>query len=287
MPRGLQENAGTVLWFDRTSDLRLPFDSWPHVKLENRKLLIVGASSGIAAEAAWQIADRENTIGLVARREDKLKQVSTGLAEKGCKSLYWAADATDPAEMTRVFCEANEAMKGLDVVWVNAGQGPDMSIADCSASDISSMIRLNYEVLVNCLVPAMECLRKSGGGQIVHTNSLAGLLGIPRQGPYGAAKAAARHLMDTARAELEPENLRFTSLFPGFVATERIASDGLPKPLQISVETAARKSLAAIESEKRNAFFPLTATSLLVALKALPPSIRNPLLRRSLPSNGS
>lgn len=257
------------------------------MKLENRKILIVGASSGIAAEAAFQIADRGNMIGLVARREDKLEQVSKGLSCRGCKALHWAADATDPDVMTRVFREANEAMRGLEVVWVNAGQGPDMSIADCSASDLSSMIRLNYEVLVNCLVPAIECLRKSGGGQIVHTNSLAGLLGIPRQGPYGAAKAAAKHLMDTARAELEPENLRFTSLFPGFVATERIANDGLPKPHQISVETAARKSLAAIEAEKRNACFPLAATSLVGALRALPQPVRNPLLRRILPSSGS
>ncbi|MGP3982514.1 SDR family NAD(P)-dependent oxidoreductase [Streptomyces sp. KR80] len=73
-------------------------------------------------------------------------------------------------------------------------------------------------------------------GLIAHTNSLAGLMGIPRQGPYSAAKAAARTLIDAARVELAPSGIRFTSIHPGFVATDRVNADGLPKPFQVSTE---------------------------------------------------
>jgi NAD(P)-dependent dehydrogenase (short-subunit alcohol dehydrogenase family) len=72
------------------------------------------------------------------------------------------------------------------------------------------------------------------------------LMGIPRQGPYSAAKAAVRLLIDAARVELAPEGLRFTSLYPGFVATARANADGLPKPFQISEKAAARHVIRAL-----------------------------------------
>jgi NAD(P)-dependent dehydrogenase (short-subunit alcohol dehydrogenase family) len=106
------------------------------------------------------------------------------------------------------------------------------------------------------------------GGLIAHTNSLAGLMGIPRQGPYSAAKAAARTLIDTARVELAPHGIRFTSIHPGFVATNRVGADGLPKPFQVSQNRAAQ------------AYFPWTTTTLVRTLRALPTPLSALILRK-------
>lgn len=250
------------------------------MQLSGKRILIVGASSGIAAAAAVRLADGGNVIGLVARRPHELERVADAVRARGATCHTWVADATDAARMHDVVTDAAARLGGLDIVWVNAGQGPDLSMSSVTTDEIAGMTRLNYDVLVNVLVPSVAVMRPRGHGHIVHTNSLAGLVGVPRQGPYGAAKAAAKHLMDTARAELEPDGLHFTSLFPGFVATERVAADGLPKPLQISVESAATAALRAIATERRNAYFPRSMATLVRGLAYVPTSVRNQLLRR-------
>lgn len=251
-----------------------------HHTLSGKNVLIVGASSGLAAEAAIQLAHRGNAIGLVARRAEALNAVAEGVVRAGGSAKTWTADATDPEQMAKVVAEASAEFGRLDVVWANAGQGPDMPMESFTPADTAEMIRLNYEVLVSVLIPAIAHFREQGGGHFVHTNSLASLLGVPRQGPYGAAKVAGRLLIDAARTELSREGLRFTSLFPGFVATERIANDGLPKPFQITVEQAARRSIQAIERQERNAYFPRSITTLIRVLQLLPSPIREATLRQ-------
>ena len=81
---------------------------------------------------------------------------------------------------------------------------------------------------------------------MVHTNSLAGFLGVPLQGPYSAAKGAARLLMDTCRVEFAGWGIKFLSLYPGFVATEKTQDDGMPAPLEISEEPEAGLKGAAL-----------------------------------------
>lgn len=250
------------------------------MELTGRAILIVGASSGIAAEAAVRLGRRDNRVGLVARRADRLETVAEQVRAGGSACHTWVADATDPDVMATVVDEAGARLGGLDVVWVNAGQGPDLSMRTVSVAEVAAMTRLNYDVLVNTLVPAIARLRATGGGQVVHTNSLAGLLGVPRQGPYGAAKAAAKLLLDATRAELAVDGIRVTSLYPGFVATERIADDGLPKPFQIDVSTAVDAALRAIETERADAAFPRTTATLTRVLRLLPPATRGAVLRR-------
>lgn len=104
-------------------------------------------------------------------------------------------------------------------------------------------------------------------------------MGIPRQGPYSAAKAAVRTLLDAARVELAPRGIRFTSIHPGFVGTDRVGTDGLPKPFQVSQERAARYVVRALEREPAQACFPWQTTALVRALRALPTPVSDRVLR--------
>ena len=245
-----------------------------------RTMLVVGASSGIAARTVIRMADPTWHFALVARRPEELAAVAAQAEAQGATCSTFVADARDAQAMTDTVRNAVEALGHLDIAWLNVGQGPDQWMQDVSVSEVHEVMDLNYSVTANALVPVLEVMLAAGAGHVVHTNSLAGLIAVPRQGPYGAAKVACRHLIDTARAELEPRGLRFTSLYPGFVATERIADDGLPKPFQIDVDTAADHVIAAITKQKRDAAFPWQTASLVRALRLAPTPIRNLALRR-------
>ena len=128
-------------------------------------------------------------------------------------------------------------------------------------------------------------MKLQGYGLIAHTNSLAGFLGLPMQGPYSAAKAAGRILMDSCRIELKPFGLKFVSIYPGFVATARVQNDGIPSPFEISEIDAAKHIVRALEKEKADYLFPFMTASLVRLARILPKSVVNNLLAKSVPTN--
>ena len=250
-------------------------------RITDRTILIVGASSGIGAEVARQLAHGGNRLVLTARRAPQLAAVAEEVRAAGSPCLDIAADALDPRSAAEVVAAAATEYGSVDIALLNAGQGPDMSMDQVSVADVSRIMALNYDVVLNYLIPLIEQLgSQRDGGLVAHTNSLAGLMGIPRQGPYSAAKAAARTLIDAARIELAPKGIRFTSIHPGFVATERISGDGLPKPFQISQERAARHVVRALEREPAQAYFPWPTAALVRTLRALPTPVSSLVLRK-------
>jgi short-subunit dehydrogenase len=113
-------------------------------------------------------------------------------------------------------------------------------------------------------------MRERRAGLIAHTNSLACFLPVPMQGPYSAAKSAARTLIDTTRTELRGSGLRFLSIYPGFIATARTAQDGIPAPFEMSEHDAARHIIKAMESDRDDYLFPWQTTALTRLLQVLP-----------------
>jgi len=248
--------------------------------ITGRTVLIVGASSGIGADVARLLAPGGNRLVLTARRAPELAAVAEEVRAAGSSCLALPADALDPKASAEVVAAAVEEFGSVDVALLNAGQGPDMSMREVTVADVARIMALNYDVVVNYLVPLIDRMNaQPDGGLIAHTNSLAGLMGIPRQGPYSAAKAAARTLVDAARVELAP-HIRFTSVHPGFVATDRVAGDGLPKPFQVPQERAARYVVRALEREPAQAYFPWTTATLVRALRGLPTPVAAGVLRR-------
>lgn len=248
--------------------------------ITGRTVLIVGASSGIGAAVARQLAPAGNRLVLTARRAPELAAVAEEVRAAGSACLDIAADALDPEAAAGVVSAAVAEFGSVDIALLNAGQGPDMPMDQVGTADIARIMALNYDVVVNYLVPLVRQLgEQPGGGLIAHTNSLAGLMGIPRQGPYSAAKAAVRTLLDAARVELAPRGIRFTSIHPGFVGTDRVDGDGLPKPFQVSQERAARYVVRALEREPAQACFPWQTTALVRTLRALPAPVSDRVLR--------
>ncbi|MBW1684562.1 MAG: SDR family NAD(P)-dependent oxidoreductase [Deltaproteobacteria bacterium] len=253
------------------------------MKLEDKTILIVGASSGIGRATAVALADRNNRLVVCARRQDLLETLELDIEARGSQCLFIETDALDRSAAESVIDASVEKFGGIDVALLNVGEGPSFNMDRCSVDEVWDNMALNYLTMVNYLIPLIQQMKKQGHGLIAHTNSLAGFLGLPMQGPYSAAKAAARILMDACRLELREQNIKFVSLHPGFVATERVANDGIPTPFEISEAVAARHVIKGIEREKPDYLFPLVMKLLIRLAGILPKPVTGYLLLKAIP----
>ena len=155
-----------------------------------------------------------------------------------------------------------------------------MSMADAASADVLHIMRLNYNTVVNFLSPLIAHM-KTEGGVIGHTSSPAGFFGLPKSGPYSAAKAATRVLLDAARIELAHTPVRLVTLYPGFTYTDGLDPDEVPiKALIIKQDRAVKEMLRAIEGEWAHHLFPKRIKFLISLGRMLPEPLRRFLLIR-------
>jgi short-subunit dehydrogenase len=238
--------------------------------LSGKTVLVAGASSGIGRQVALQLAERRATVIATARREDLLDSLAAEIRAGGGRCHVEPVDACDPAAAELLLARAEGELGPIDAALLNIGAGPEYHTPTASAAEIRSAMQANYDVTVNFLAPLVARMREHGGGLIAHTNSLAGFAGVPMQGPYSAAKAAARILIDTYRTESRGSGVRFLSVYPGFVAAERSTGDGLPAPFEITEQQCAAHIIRAMESKRDDVAFPWQTAALMRLLRVLP-----------------
>ena len=252
-------------------------------KFKGKVVLVVGASSGMGRVLALRLAAAGALVAVTARRQDRLTALQAEIERRGGSCLALAADAQDSAAAEQVVAACVERYGRIDLVMLNAGGAPALDMRKMTASQVNDYMRSNYDVVVNYLFPVLQRMVRQGGGMVAHTNSLAGFLGVPLQGPYSAAKAAARLLIDTCRIEFAQYGIKFVTVYPGFVATEKTAEDGMPAPLEISEECAVDHILYALRRERSDYLFPFVMRWLIRLALVLPKAITNRILASEIP----
>lgn len=255
------------------------------VSFARKVVLVVGASSGMGRGLAVRLAQEGAWVVATARRKELLNDLQLEITLQGGKCLVSAVDALDEHAAAGLVDEIVELYGRLDVVVLNAGGAPALDMREMKAADVTAYMRSNYDVVVNYLFPALEQMSRQGHGLVVHTNSLAGFLGVTLQGPYSAAKGALRLLIDTCRIEFGGRGIRFLSLYPGFVATAQTANDGMPAPLEISEAAAVEHMLYAMRSQRWDYLFPWPMRWLIRLARVLPKSVTLWILRKELPGS--
>lgn len=246
--------------------------------LSEKTILITGASSGLGRTMAVALSKQSNRLIVTARRQQRLEELKTEIEANGSSCCVAAADATDRQAVQQVIDAGVAAFGPLDVAVLNAGGGRAMHMGDASIDDVLGMMRVNYDTLVHFLCPLIAQM-KERGGVIAYTGSPAGYFGLPKSGPYSAAKAAGRLLIDTCRIELAKTPIRFVALYPGFTDTEGLDTDEVPvQSLIISEERAGREMLTAIRRERSHHMFPKRIRFLMWLARLLPEPIRRRLL---------
>ncbi len=165
--------------------------------LTQKTIIIIGASSGIGRQVALQLSKQDNNLVILARRENLLTFLSEDIINNGSRCLPIAADALCSQQMEDAVELAINTFGFIDAALINVGDGPAFNMASMTSNEVLHNMAINYNTLVYSLLPLIAAMKKQNYGLIAHTNSLAGFLGLPRQGPYSAAKAAGRMLMVT------------------------------------------------------------------------------------------
>src|SRR5215470_3970088 len=116
----------------------------PAMQIAGSTILVTGASSGIGAALAPLLAARGATVGLVARRRERLEAVLAACRRQAPASRLWVADLADLARAEAVACEAWDAFDGLDVLVNNAAMGKRKRVPDLTTAEIDQVMRLNF-----------------------------------------------------------------------------------------------------------------------------------------------
>jgi NAD(P)-dependent dehydrogenase (short-subunit alcohol dehydrogenase family) len=189
-------------------------------RLDERAIIVTGASRGIGAEVARAASSRGAGVVLVARSGEALRELAGGLAGP---SACVAGDVADP-ETAR---EALAAAEGLGRLWGlvnNAGINPYYHpVTETPLSEWDEVLRVNLLGAVALARAVGARLAEAGaGGRIVNLGSIAGLTGLPNIGPYNASKAALDALTRTLAVELGPAGVLCNSVAPGTIGTEMV-----------------------------------------------------------------
>jgi short-subunit dehydrogenase len=190
------------------------------MKLNNKTVLITGASSGIGKAFALKAAQDKAHIILAARNLDKLNAVKLEVEALGSTAEVVVADVTKIEDIRNLFLKATANGRVLDVVFDNAGLGFIADIWDLTAEQIQLMLNVNTVGMIEVAKFAAEIMQRQKYGHIIMTSSLAGLITMPQWSVYVASKWAITGFSECIRAELKPYNVKVTTLHPGIVNTE-------------------------------------------------------------------
>jgi short-subunit dehydrogenase len=186
--------------------------------LRDRVVVVTGASSGIGEALAVELAARGARVALVARRADALEAVR---AKIGDAAIAIAADVTRREDHARVVERTIAAFGHVDAYVNNAGRGITRKPSELTDADIDEMILVNVKSTLYGAQAVLPHFRSRGAGHVVNVSSLLGRVPLaPFRSAYAASKAAMNLLSASLRAELRPDNVLVSVVYPGIVQTD-------------------------------------------------------------------
>jgi short-subunit dehydrogenase len=225
---------------------------------QSKRILITGASSGLGAEMARQLAARGNDLALCARRTDRLDALREEIlaAHPGRRVEVKALDVNDHDQVFEVFRAFASDLGTIDRVVVNAGLGKGAPLGTGKFEANRETAMTNFVGALAQTEAAMEIFRDQGFGHLVMVSSMSAMRGMPKtMTTYAATKAGVAHLAEGLRMELLGKPIKVSVIYPGYIASEMNEGVG-DTPLMVSTEKGVRAIVAAIEKEKASACVP-------------------------------
>ncbi len=188
-------------------------------EIQNKVVIITGASSGLGEATARRLAASGAKLMLAARREDRLKELVAAIAASGGTATYRVTDVTDRAQVEALAKETFNTYGRIDVLVNNAGLMPLSPLAQIKVEEWDQMIDVNIKGVLYGIAAVLPTMRQQKSGHIINLSSVAGHKVFPGAAVYCATKFAVRAISEGLRLESNGE-IRSTNISPGAVATE-------------------------------------------------------------------
>jgi NADP-dependent 3-hydroxy acid dehydrogenase YdfG len=188
--------------------------------IENKVVVITGASSGLGEATARHLAERGAIVVLGARRRERIDAVAAEIISKGCRAVAVETDVTDRKQVQNLVDTAVRQFGHVDVMLNNAGLMPLAPLERLKVDEWDRMIDVNIKGVLYGIAAALPHMKERKSGHIINVSSVYGHVVDPGATVYCATKFAVRALSEGLRKEVKPHNIRTTIISPGAVSTE-------------------------------------------------------------------
>lgn len=188
--------------------------------IQDKVIVITGASSGIGEETARHLAARGGRLVLGARRADRLQKLVDEIRAAGGQAMAVTTDVARRADVDHLVQQALDAFGRIDVMINNAGYMAVSPLASRRVEEWDRMIDINIKGVLYGIAAVLPGMQAQKSGQIINISSIAGLRVSVGATPYSATKFAVKAISEGLRAEVSPDNIRVTAIYPGAIATE-------------------------------------------------------------------
>jgi short-subunit dehydrogenase len=230
------------------------------MQIPGSHILVTGASSGIGAALARQLAAGGATVGIVARRQDRLAEVLADCQASSPQSRMWVADLGDLERAGAVALEAWDAFGHLDAVVNNAGIPMRRHTSKLDAATLETVMRVNFLSPAHITLTLLPRLLARGAGMVVNVSSVAGRLGNANEAAYSASKFALCGWSEAIAVDLFDSGIVIRLVNPGPIDTEIWDLPDNDDPLysgpKISADEMGQGIVAAMESDSFEHYVP-------------------------------
>lgn len=196
-----------------------------------KRMLITGASSGLGAALARQLAAQGAVVGLIARRRDRLNEVLADCRRAAPASAMWVADLADTAAVGELALQAWDGLGGVDVLINNAAIPKRRVVTELEPDEVEDVMRVNFFAPMRLTLALLPRMLARGSGLIVNVSSVGGRLGIIHETAYCASKFALCGWSEAMAVDLHGSGVAVKLIEPGPVDTEIWDHPGSEEPL--------------------------------------------------------
>lgn len=186
--------------------------------LENKTVIITGASSGIGEATARLLASRGAKVVLGARRTERLDQIVTEIEAAGGTAMARSVDVTSVDSVEALVYNAQNLFGRVDAIFNNAGVMPLAPMSELKTDEWDNMINVNIRGVLNGIAAVLPIFKTQGSGHVINTASIGAHVVVPSGVVYCATKYAVWAISEGLRQE--SDNVRVTTISPGVVETE-------------------------------------------------------------------
>lgn len=245
--------------------------------------LVTGATAGIGAAFARQLAGRGHDLVLVARDRARLDSSAQQLRSYGVRVEVLAADLADEAGCAQV---EERCAEGIDLLVNNAGLGTKGDFHEVEIADEEHLLRVNVRAVLRLTHAALPPMLARGGGAIVNVSSMAAFSPGARAATYSASKAWVNNFSESLHLQYRDAGVRVLAVCPGFTRTEfharaQMDTSGIPARMWLDAEDVVREALRDLDAGKAFSVAGAQYKGLYAVMHVVPPRVQRSLVRRT------